>query len=164
MILGKLIVMLYNSLSFGLYYAYFILPIYRFLYSYTSLPPANSYFETSVPSEQSFNSFPSTLDNQNTDPLYTYNPDLSNLALQNMNLVKFNDLSRISEEGDALSATHSKYPMTINKTPLLLPRSGRSSEQRDPQYSMLLETEAKLMPMMDTGSVVSEQVNFFFVY
>lgn len=80
-----------------------------------------------------------------------------------MNLVKFNDLSRISEEGDALSATHSKYPVSINKNPLLLPnaRPVRSSEQRDQQYSMLLETEAKLMPMVDTGSVVSEQVHFF---
>lgn len=69
-----------------------------------------------VPSEQSLPSLPSIL--ESGDPLYMYSPDLSNLALQNMNLAKFNDLSRISEEGEAAgcaaaAAVSSKYSTAV---------------------------------------------------
>lgn len=96
--------------------------------------------------------------NHNFDPLYTYNHDLSNLALQNMNLVKFNELCRISEEGDALSAHSKMYsmPTAVGKNPIIKNRSD-SSFQRSDQFSLMGETEAKLTPHMDTASVASEQ-------
>lgn len=129
------------------------------------MPAANAYFETSVPSEQSFPSSQSMLENvgnNGADPLFAYNPDLSNLALQNMNLSKFNDLCRISEEGDGLSA-HSK-PGPINRDPLLLTaQTVNNNSKPEPSnlresYSMFMDTAAQLTPMMDSASVVSEQV------
>lgn len=136
-----------------------------YYYRYTSLPAANAYFETSVPSEQSFPSSQSMLENvgsNGADPLFAYNPDLSNLALQNMNLSKFNDLCRISEEGDGLSAQ--SKPAPINRDPLLLPMAHTVNNKPEPSaflresYSMFMDTAAQLTPMMDAASVVSEQV------
>lgn len=128
------------------------------------MPAANAYFETSVPSEQSFPSSQSVLENvgsNGADPLFAYNPDLSNLALQNMNLSKFNDLCRISEEGDALSAQ--SKPAPINRDPLLLPaHTVNNNSKPEPflreSYSMFMDTAAQLTPMMEAASVVSEQV------
>lgn len=130
------------------------------------MPAANAYFETSVPSEQSFPSSQSMLENvgsNGTDPLFAYNPDLSNLALQNMNLSKFNDLCRISEEGDGLSAQ--SKPAAIIRDPLLLSsHTVNNNSKPEPSaflresYSMFMDTAAQLTPMMDAASVVSEQV------
>lgn len=117
---------------------------------YTSLP-ANSYFENLVPSEQSVNSFFSTPDNPNTEPVFVYNPDLSNLALQNMNLIKFNELCKISEEGDTLPS-NAKYTQPSSK----LAMKSRSDSYKKEHFVTLNETEAKL-PSIDTTSVVSEQ-------
>lgn len=113
---------------------------------YTSLPTVPTCFEQSVPSDQIVNSYLSNLDNQNADTLFAYNPDLSNLALQNMNLIKFNDLSRISEEGDCLSSL-SKYPPSNSSRPILGAQMGG-------------ELEAKLTPV-DASSVVSEQTSMW---
>lgn len=131
---------------------------------YTSLPPANSFFETALPSEQSFNSLPATttLENhQSPDPLYTYNHDISNLALANMNLVKFNDLCRISEEGDALStAAHSKYHQNGKNIPGATSIMQIKQSKSDLAYQLMSnETEAKLQPILDASSVASEQVS-----
>lgn len=99
------------------------------------------------------------------DPLFVYNPDLSNLALQNMNLSKFNDLCRISEEGDGLSAQ--SKPAAINRDPLLLPaHTVNNNAKPEPSaflresYSMYMDTAAQLTPMIDAASVVSEQVQY----
>ncbi|XP_037044247.1 guanine nucleotide exchange factor subunit Rich [Bradysia coprophila] len=119
---------------------------------YTSLP-ANSYFENPVPSEQSVNSFFSTPDNPSTEPVFVYNPDLSNLALQNMNLIKFNELCKISEEGDTLPP-NAKYTQPSSK----LAMKSRTDSYKKEHFVTLNETEAKL-PSIDTTSVVSEQTS-----
>ncbi|KAJ6633723.1 Guanine nucleotide exchange factor subunit Rich, partial [Pseudolycoriella hygida] len=122
---------------------------------YTSLP-ANSYFENPVPSEQSVNSFFSTTDNPSTEPPFVYNPDLSNLALQNMSLVKFNELGKISEEGDTLPS-NAKYTQPSSK----LAQKSRSDSYKKEHFVTLNETEAKI-PSIDTTSVVSEQTSTSF--
>lgn len=119
---------------------------------YTSLP-ANSYFENPVPSEQSINSFFSTPDNPSTDPVFVYNSDLSNLALQNMNLTKFNELCKISEEGDTLPS-NAKYTQPSSK----FASKSRTDSYKKEHFVTLNETEAKL-PSLDTASIVSEQTS-----
>lgn len=109
-----------------------------------------------------------TAGSNGTDPLFAYNPDISNLALQNMNLTKFNDLCRISEEGDGLSAQSKCPPAPINRDPLLLPSIINNSKPEPSafireSYSMFMDTAAQLTPMMDAGSVVSEQVNIHLI-
>lgn len=125
---------------------------------------ANHFFDT-VPSEQSLPSLQSIL--EIGDPLYVYSPDLSNLALQSMNLAKFNDLSRISEEPEAAAAavnskyttiTPSKYRNATaaaavkSEVPTLAPPAAPLQQQ------YYVDTSAQLAPMMDKLSVVSEQV------
>lgn len=128
---------------------------------YTSLQ-ANSYLDAYVPSEQSFASAAEQPPHNSNDPLFAYNPDLANLALQHMSLTKFNDLSRISEEGDTLpSATKGGCGA---KAPLMRMRSTDYVMRRDgytvANPAVASETEAKLTPI-DTASVVSEQVSIW---
>lgn len=78
---------------------------------------------------------------QMNDSPYAYNPDLSNLALQSIQISKFNDLDRISEEGDARSNQQTK--------------SMRNYRQ---DSSVAGDTEADLLPL-DSASVISEQVS-----
>lgn len=78
--------------------------------------------------------------NQMNDSPYAYNSDLSNLALQNLQVNKFNDLDRISEEGDARSSQHTKTMRNYR------------------QDSVIGDTEADLLPL-DSASVISEQVS-----
>lgn len=133
---------------------------------YTSLP-AHPHYE-SIQNEQSayINSFPPSMESisPSTDPLYLYNPEISNLALQNINLVKFNELSRISEEGDS-RPSHSKCATAA--PPPTVQQTGRSSLTRQDTFrressstSLFGETEAKLLPM-DSVSCISEQVSLW---
>lgn len=136
---------------------------------YTSLP-AHPHYE-SIQHEQTayINSFPMALDP--SEPVYMYSPEISTMALQNINLVKFNELGRISEEGDARS-NQTKYPTASNSagailSPTIVQQTGRSSLTRHDGFrressstSLLTETEAKLLPM-DTASVISEQVSLW---
>lgn len=125
---------------------------------YTSLP-AHPHYE-SIQSEQTayINSFPVADPN---DPMFVYNPELSSLALQNINLVKFNELSRISEEGDSRSAKFAAPSAAA------IQQMGRNSLPRHDAFrressntSLFGDTEAKLLPM-DTNSVISEQVSLW---
>lgn len=129
---------------------------------YTSLP-AHPHYE-SIQSEQAayINSFPMIDPNE---PVCMYNPELSSVALQNINLVKFNELSRISEEGDA-RPNFNKFPST-SSGPSSMQQTGRSSITRNDvfrressSHSLFGETEAKLLPM-DANSVISEQVSLW---
>lgn len=137
---------------------------------YTSLP-AHPHYE-SIQHEQAayINSFPLALDA--TEPVYMYNPEISSMALQNINLVKFNELGRISEEGDARSS-QPKFPSPPNGAAAavlsasMIQQTGRSSLTRHDAFrressntSLLGETEAKLLPM-DTASIISEQVSLW---
>lgn len=117
---------------------------------YTSLPPPH--FEC-MPAEQNtyVNSNMSSIDsNQNADSAYVYHPDLSNAALQNIQLARFNDLGRISEEGDVRSSHQTK---STSKT---LATTNFDAFRREP--SLLGETEANLLPL-DNASSTSEQVS-----
>lgn len=96
----------------------------------------------------------STESNQTIDPIYTYNPEISNLALQNLTLGKFNDLSRISEEGDC----RSNQPKVSKSATIASPTTKFDAFRREPSSSVLGETEAKLIPL-DSISCVSEQVS-----
>lgn len=128
---------------------------------YTSLPAHPNY--ESIQNEQTayINSF--AMLTENGDPLYLYNPEISSLALQNINLNKFNELSRISEEGDT-RPNQTKYLPT---TPPMLQPTGRNSLIRQEAFrressstSLFGETEAKLLPI-DSGSCMSEQVSLW---
>lgn len=93
----------------------------------------------------------STDSNQANDPFYMYNAEISNMALQQLS-GRFNELGRISEEGDG----RSNQPSNSGKV------SGQpkfDSLRREQSSSVLGETEAKLMPAIDTVSCVSEQVS-----
>lgn len=90
--------------------------------------------------------------------MFVYNPDLSNLALQHMNFVKFNDLSRISEEGDTILANSKSHPAVSRQQSLTKGKS--NAYRRDTYPSLMGDTEAKLTPN-ETASVVSEQVSIF---
>lgn len=123
---------------------------------YTSLQ-ANSYLDAYVPSEQSFTSAAEQPPHNSNDPLYAYNPDLASLALQHMSLTKFNDLSRISEEGDTLPSATKAGGGPHQKPPLHVMRRDGYTVGNAVGGS---ETEAKLTPI-DTASVVSEQVSIW---
>lgn len=98
------------------------------------------------------NSAMSSMDsNHGTDPLYAYNAEISNLALQQLS-GKFNELGRITEEEDG----RSNQPSNSSKTAAVQARF--DALRREPSGSVLGETEAKLMPV-DTISCVSEQVS-----
>lgn len=70
-----------------------------------------------------------------------------------MNLIKFNELCKISEEGDTLPP-NAKYTQPSSK----LAMKSRTDSYRKEHFVTLNETEAKL-PSMDTASVVSEQTS-----
>lgn len=97
------------------------------------------------------NSTMSSMDSS-LDPMYMYNAEISNIALQQLT-GKFNELGRITEEDDGRS----------NQPSL---GSGKMAQarfdafRREPSNSVLGETEAKLMPV-DTMSCVSEQVSLY---
>lgn len=117
---------------------------------YTSLPPPH--FEC-MPNEQNtyVNSNLSSIEsNQTADSAYIYHPELSNAALQNIQLVRFNDLSRISEEGDVRSSHQAKTTTKIATT--------TNFEAFRRESSLLGETEANLSPI-DNASSTSEQVS-----
>lgn len=127
---------------------------------YTSLP-AHPHYE-SIQNEQAayISSFPLADPN---DPVFVYNPEISSLALQNINLVKFNELGRISEEGDA-RPSQAKFSTPSAAT---IQQTGRSSLTRHDAFrressstSLFGDTEAKLLPM-DANSVISEQVSLW---
>lgn len=127
---------------------------------YTSLP-AHPHYE-SIQNEQTayINSF--SLPPEGSDP-FLYNPEISSLALQNINLGRFNELGRISEEGDARSS-QPKYNTT---TPSGVLPAGRpplfkqdAFRRESSSTSLLGETEAKLLPM-DSVSCISEQVSLW---
>lgn len=80
--------------------------------------------------------------NQTVDSPYVFNPELCNLAVQNLQN-RFQDLDRISEEGDVRSNHHAK-----SRGPFRSERNG----------SLLSEIEADLLPL-DSASVISEQVS-----
>lgn len=94
------------------------------------------------------NSVMSSIDSNQPDSFYMYNAEISNLALQPISN-KFNELCRISEEGDGRSNQPSISGKVSRQTKY-------DSLRRD--GSVLGETEAKLMPV-DTISCVSEQVS-----
>lgn len=97
------------------------------------------------------NSAMSSMDsNQTSDPLYMYNADISNIALQQLS-GKFNELGRITEEEDGRST----QPSNSGK---VLAQARIDAFRREPSGSVLGETEAKLMPI-DTTSCASEQVS-----
>lgn len=97
------------------------------------------------------NSAMSSMDsNQASDPLYMYNSEISNLALQQLS-GKFNELTRITEEEDG----RSNQPSNSGKVSA---QARFDAFRREPSGSVLGETEAKLMPV-DTMSCVSEQVS-----
>lgn len=116
---------------------------------YTSLPTNLDIMQ--VDQNAYVNSVMSSMDsNQANDPLYMYNAEISNLALQQIS-GRFNELGRISEEGDG----RSNQPSISGKSTV----NGRfDSFRREPSNSVLGETEAKLMPV-DTISCVSEQLS-----
>lgn len=117
---------------------------------YTSLPPPH--FEC-MPNEQNtyVNSNMSSIEsNQTADSAYIYNPELSTAALQNIQLARFNDLGRISEEGDVRS-NHISKSATKGVT-----TTNFDAFRREP--SLLGETEANLSPL-DNASCASEQVS-----
>lgn len=117
---------------------------------YTSLP-TNMDFIPADPNA-SGNSLMSSMDsNQAPDSLYMYNAEISNLALQQIS-GKFNDLCRISEEGDG---RHSSQPSVSGRS--VIGNTKYDSYRRD-NSSVLGDTEAKLMPI-DAISCVSEQVS-----
>lgn len=89
--------------------------------------------------------------NHGADPLYAYNAEISNLALQQLS-GKFNELGRITEEEDG----RSNQPSNSSRTAAAQARF--DAFRREPSGSVLGETEAKLMPV-DTISCVSEQVS-----
>ena len=98
--------------------------------------------------------------NQATTPdssLYAYNPDISNLALQSINLVKFNELSRISEEGD-IKSNQPKH-QSVSRTSSLKYDGPRPSTQSVISGGVggAADAEAKLIPL-DSASCISEQV------
>lgn len=86
------------------------------------------------------------------DPLYAYNAEISNLALQQLS-GKFNELGRITEEEDG----RSNQPSNSSKVATVA-QARFDAFRREPSGSVLSETEAKLMPI-DTASCVSEQVS-----
>lgn len=88
-----------------------------------------------------------------TDPLYAYNAEISNLALQQLS-GKFNELGRITEEEDG----RSNQPSNSSKTAAAVAQARFDAYRREPSGSVLGDTEAKLMPI-DTTSCVSEQVS-----
>lgn len=115
---------------------------------YTSLPPPH--FEC-MPNDQNnyVNSNMSSIEsNQTADSAYIYNPELSSAALQNIQLARFNDLGRISEEGDVRS-NHMSKTKGVTTTNF-------DAFRREP--SLLGETEANLSPL-DNASCASEQVS-----
>lgn len=116
---------------------------------YTSLPPPHLEFGLSNEQNHYVNSNMSSSDsNQNTDLPYIFHPELSNVALQNIQLSRFNELCRITEEDEARSSHQVK---NITKTP-----SNYDSLRREP--SLLGDVEANLLPL-DNASVISEQVS-----
>lgn len=115
---------------------------------YTSLPTNMDF----IPADQnaSGNSLMSSMDsNQTPDSLYMYNAEISNLALQQIS-GKFNDLCRISEEGEGRSNQPSISGKSITNP--------KYDSFRRETSSVLGDTEAKLMPI-DAISCVSEQVS-----
>lgn len=90
--------------------------------------------------------------NQMAEPLYMYNAEISNLALQQLS-GKFNELSRITEEEDG----RSNQPSNSGKISV---QNRFDAFRREPSNSVLGETEAKLMPV-DTISCASEQVSIW---
>lgn len=97
------------------------------------------------------NSAMSSMDsNQAIDPVYMYNAEISNMALQQLS-GKFNELSRISEDDEG----RSNQPSNSGKISV---QARFDAFRREPSNSVLGETEAKLMPV-DTMSCVSEQVS-----
>lgn len=122
-------------------------------FRYTSLP-TNLDFIHADPSAF-VNSAMSSMDsNHATDPLYAYNAEISNLALQQLS-GKFNELGRITEEEDG----RSNQPSNSSKAAAAAAVQARfDAFRREP--SVLGETEAKLMPI-DTSSCVSEQVSVY---
>lgn len=107
---------------------------------YTSLP---TNFDTMLHEQNACinSNMSSTEWNQINDSPYAYNSDLSNLALQNIQINKFNDLDRISEEGDARSSQQTKTLHNYRQ-----------------DSSVIGDREADLLPL-DSASVISEQVS-----
>lgn len=95
--------------------------------------------------------------NQAIDPLFMYNAEISNIALQQIS-GKFNELGRISEESDGRSnqLANSGKISTVTASTTTNPKF--DSFRREGSNSVLGETEAKLMPI-DAISCVSEQVS-----
>lgn len=117
---------------------------------YTSLPPPH--FEC-MPNDQNnyVNSNMSSIEsNQTGDSAYIYNPELSTAALQNIQLARFNDLGKISEEGD-IHSNHMSKSTTRGVTSMNF-----DAFRREP--SLLGETEANLSPL-DNASCTSEHVS-----
>lgn len=116
---------------------------------YTSLP--TNLDSIQVDQNAYINSMMSSMDsNQTSDSLYMYNVEISNLALQQIS-GRFNELGRISEEGDGRSNQPSASDKRIANIRL-------DAFRREASCSVLGETEANLMPV-DTISCVSEQLS-----
>lgn len=95
--------------------------------------------------------------NQAIDPLFMYNAEISNIALQQIS-GKFNELGRISEESDCRSNQPSNSGKISTVTASTTTNPKFDSFRREGSNSVLGETEAKLMPI-DAISCVSEQVS-----
>lgn len=117
---------------------------------YTSLPTNMDFIPADPNACVNMSSMSSMDSNQTPDSLYMYNAEISNLALQQIS-GRFNDLCRISEEGDGRSNQPSISGKSIIANPKIDPFRRENS-------SVLDDTEAKLMPI-DAISCVSEQVS-----
>lgn len=124
--------------------------LYFLCFRYTSLP-TNLDFIHADPNAFVNSGMCSMDSNHTIDPLYAYNAEISNLALQQLS-GKFNELGRITEEDDG----RSNQPSNSSKTAAAQARF--DAFRREPSGSVLGETEAKLMPV-DAISCVSEQVS-----
>lgn len=93
--------------------------------------------------------------NHAADPLYAYNAEISNMALQQLS-GKFNELGRITEEDADGRSNQASNSSRVAATAAAQARF--DAFRREPSGSVLGETEAKLMPV-DTISCVSEQVS-----
>lgn len=96
---------------------------------------------------------PSMDSNHAIDPLYAYNAEISNLALQQLS-GKFNELGRITEEEDGRSNSSKVAAATAAAA-----QARFEAFRREPSGSVLGETEARLMPVDTISDTVSEQVS-----